>query len=235
MPMITFFGFGFLLGMQHALEADHIAAVASLTSGGMSSRRAMVHGATWGLGHTLTLLLFGGAVLLFGLQLGEQLARWLELAVGGMLVWLGARVLYGLWRERMHIHVHGHADGTVHFHAHGHKNRDEKPQHEHNHDRIAPSSFIQTLTVGVMHGMAGTAAILVFIAAAAIESVSQGIAYIVVFGFGSVLGMAVLSVAVVFPATYAASAIPMLGRALKMAIGLGTFVLGGFVLAGNWA
>ena len=61
--------------MQHALEADHIAAVASLTSGEMSSRRAIVHGATWGLGHTLSLLIFGGAVLLFGLQLSEQLSQ----------------------------------------------------------------------------------------------------------------------------------------------------------------
>ena len=237
--MFSLFGLGFLLGMQHALEADHIAAVASLTSGVASSKRAMMHGATWGIGHASTLLLLGGAVLLLGFQLSEQFARWLEFAVGVMLVGLGTKVLLGLWREQVHIHAHRHDDGTVHMHAHGHKDDHEadhqQSRHKHLHKRSAPGSYIQTLAVGVMHGMAGTAVLMVFVAAARIDSIAQGIGYMVMFGLGSVLGMAVLSVVVVFPATYAVSTLPILSRALRMAVGLGTFALGGFVLVANWA
>ena len=225
--------------MQHALEADHLAAVASLTSGVISSKRAMLHGATWGIGHASTLMLLGGAALLLGFQLSEQFMRWLEFAVGGMLVGLGIKVLLGLWRERMHMHIHRHDDGTVHLHAHGHKYGHETDHrqslHKHFHKRATPGPYIQALAVGAMHGMAGTAVLLVFVAAAAIDSIVQGIGYIVIFGLGSVLGMAVLSVAVIFPATYAVSTLPKLGRALRMAVGLGTFALGGYVLAANWA
>ena len=222
------------MGMQHALEADHIAAVASLTSGEMSSRRAIVHGATWGLGHTLSLLIFGGAVLLFGLQLSEQLSQWLELAVGAMLVWLGTRVLYRVWCERLHIHMHGHADGTVHMHAHGHHGGQEKPRHDHLHQRISPGAYLQTLTIGIMHGMAGTAALLVFVAAAAVDTVSQGIGYISIFGLGSVLGMAMLSVVIVCPAALVSRSLPNFGRSLRVIVGLGTSAMGGFVLVAYW-
>ncbi len=86
-----------------------------------------------------------------------------------------------------------------------------------------------------MHGMAGTAVLMVFVAAASLDSIAQGIGYIVMFGLGSVLGMAVLSVAVIFPATYAVGSLPKLGMALRMCVGLGTFALGGYVLAANWA
>ena len=115
--MFGILGLGFLLGMQHALEADHIAAVSS-----MAARRSHVadivkHGLTWGLGHTLTLFAFAGAAILLGRAIPETIARPIETAVGLMLIGLGAHVLWRLWRDRVHFHRHGHDDGTVHFHA----------------------------------------------------------------------------------------------------------------------
>jgi ABC-type nickel/cobalt efflux system permease component RcnA len=233
--LLSLFGLGFLLGMQHALEVDHIAALASLTTGEGSSKRVMALGATWGLGHASTLLLFGGAVLFFGFQLDEQIAGWLEFAVGGMLVGLGARVLLGLWRERVHIHVHRHDDGTVHMYAHGHKYGHRQSPHTHGHRQFSPGSFFRILAVGVMHGMAGTAALIVFVAAASVGSILLGIGYIGMFGLGSVLGMAALSVVIFLPSTYAARTLPKLGRVLKMGVGVGTSALGGYVMVTNWA
>src|SRR5436309_292108 len=95
--MFGILGLGFLLGMQHALEADHIAAVSSI-----AARRAHVgdivkHGLTWGLGHTLTLFVFAGAAILLGRAIPETIARPIEAAVGIMLVGLGAHVLWRLW------------------------------------------------------------------------------------------------------------------------------------------
>ena len=85
-----------------------------------------------------------------------------------------------------------------------------------------------------MHGMAGTAALTVFVAAASIDSILRGIGYIAMFGLGSVLGMAVLSVAIAFPATYAVRTLPRVGRVLRMGVGLGTSALGGYVMVANW-
>src|ERR1700694_4799561 len=116
--MFGVLGLGFLLGMQHALEADHIAAVSSIAARRTDIRDIVKHGLAGGLGHTLTLFVFAGAAILLGHAIPEQLARPMETAVGIMLVGLGAHVLWRLWRERVHFHQHCHGDGTVHMHAH---------------------------------------------------------------------------------------------------------------------
>ena len=113
--MFGILGIGFLLGMQHALEADHIAAVSSIAARRTDVRDIVKHGLTWGLGHTLTLFVFAGAAILLGHAIPEHLARPLETAVGVMLVGLGAHVLWRLWRDRVHVHAHRHDDGTVHL------------------------------------------------------------------------------------------------------------------------
>jgi high-affinity nickel permease len=108
--MFGILGLGFLLGMQHALEADHIAAVSSIAARRSHVADIVNHGLTWGLGHTLTLFTFAGAAILLGRAIPETIARPIETAVGVMLIGLGAHVL---WRDRVHFHQHGHDDGTV--------------------------------------------------------------------------------------------------------------------------
>ena len=111
---------GFLIGMGHALEADHVAAVASLTTRSRSARQTILQGTFWGAGHTLTLLLFGLVVLLLDTVIPERFAQGLELAVGVMLVLLGADVLWHLIRDRVHFHLHRHGE-VRHLHAHSHR------------------------------------------------------------------------------------------------------------------
>src|SRR6266480_2049865 len=118
--MFGILGLGFLLGMQHALEADHIAAVSSIAARRTHLGDIVKHGLTWGLGHTLTLFVFAGAAIMLGRAIPEALARPIEISVGIMLVGLGAHVLWRLSRDRVHFHQQSHGDGTVHLHAHSH-------------------------------------------------------------------------------------------------------------------
>src|ERR1700709_669410 len=144
--------------MQHALEADHIAAVSSIAARRTHIGDIVRHGLTWGLGHTLTLFVFAGAALLLGHAIPEHVARPMETAVGIMLVGLGAHVLWRLWRDRVHFHRHGHEDGTVHIHAHSHAG--ETTAHRRDAHAHAHGFRWRTLLVGLMHGMAGSAALL---------------------------------------------------------------------------
>ncbi len=208
---------GLLLGLQHALEADHLAAVASLSTRAGSLRTAVQQGAAWGLGHTVTLLVLGGALLLIGRTLPTWTAYALEFAVGLMLVLLGADVLRRVWRRRVHFHAHDHG-GRRHFHAHSHgrgTDHDTDPHH-HSHQARLP---IRAVLVGMMHGLAGTAALLV-VALGSVESVAQGLAYILVFGLGSIIGMSVLAVVISLPLRWSASRLTRAHNGLTLAFGL---------------
>jgi hypothetical protein len=225
--MFGILGLGFLLGMQHALEADHIAAVSSI-----AARRSRVgdivrHGLTWGLGHTLTLFAFAGAALLLGSAIPEHVARPLETAVGIMLVGLGAHVLWRLWRDRVHFHRHGHDDGTVHIHAHSHAGEARphaRASHAHGHAQNLGFRW-RTLLVGLMHGMAGSAALLV-LAVSQAASPAIGLGYVALFGIGSMIGMAVLSTAIAVPLAVSARSLTWANRALQGVVGAVTIAIG---------
>jgi cytochrome c biogenesis protein CcdA len=225
--MFGILGLGFLLGMQHALEADHIAAVSSIAARRTDIGDIVRHGLTWGLGHTLTLFVFAGAAILLGQAIPEHLARPLETAVGIMLVGLGAHVLWRLWRERVHFHRHGHGDGTVHFHGHSHV-LDPAPQagvahlwaHHHDH-----GFRWRTLLVGLMHGMAGSAALLV-LAVSKASSPAAGLGYVALFGIGSMVGMGALSGVIAVPLAVSARWLTSANRALQGVVGLLTIAIG---------
>ncbi|MEE9318377.1 MAG: hypothetical protein V3U48_08825 [Rhodospirillales bacterium] len=219
---------GFFIGMHHALEADHVAAVASISSGERSVRRIVKHGVVWGMGHTLTLLVFGGGAVLLGAAMPETLTHSLETAVGFMLIFLGGHVLLRLARERVHFHIHRHHDGVTHLHAHSHlgePNRHDPDHHEHEHPSRLP---LRTLLIGMMHGMAGSAALLV-LTAASVGSAPLGLLYVALFGAGSIIGMAALSAAISVPLAYTAKTLTWGNWTLQGMVGLGTVILGGVV------
>lgn len=126
---------GFLIGIRHAVEADHIAAVASLTTRNTNLKDSIRQGAFWGLGHTITLFVFGSIALLVDSVIPGPFAAALEFAVGIMLIMLGLDVLIRLYRKRIHFHVHEHQGGVQHLHAHSHQGRvahqDSPHQHQH--------------------------------------------------------------------------------------------------------
>jgi len=225
--MMSLLLLGFLIGMRHAVEADHVAAVASLATRSHSLRQAVYQGAVWGLGHTLTLFLFGSAVLLMSSIRPERLALGLEFVVGLMLIALGIDVLRRLIRERIHFHLHRHRGDVVHFHAHTHGADEihDPHLHEHSHPKKFP---VRALLVGLMHGMAGSAA-LILLTLQQVDSAWQGIAYIALFGIGSIAGMAALSVIIAFPLRYSAQRLTWLHNGLQGMIGIFTLGLGVYV------
>jgi len=221
--MFGILGLGFLLGMQHALEADHVAAVSSIAARRTELGDIVKHGLTWGLGHTLTLFAFACAAILLGHAIPEHLARPLETAVGFMLVGLGAHVLWRLWRDRVHFHRHGHGDGTVHTHVHSHAG--ETVSHAHAPHAHAHGFRWRTLLVGLMHGMAGSAALLV-LAASQASSVAAGLGYVALFGIGSMVGMGALSAVIAVPLAVSARWLTSANRGLQGAVGVITMAIG---------
>ncbi len=221
--MFGILGLGFLLGMQHALEADHIAAVSSIAARRTEVRDIVKHGLTWGLGHTLTLFIFAGAAIVLGHAIPEYMTRPLETAVGVMLVGLGAHVLWRLWRDRVHFHRHGHGDGTTHIHVHSHANEaapHRRDSHSHRH-----GFRWRTLLVGLMHGMAGSAALLV-LAVSQVANPVYGIFYVMLFGIGSMIGMGALSIVIAAPLVASAHFLTLANRSLQVLVGVVTIGIG---------
>ncbi len=221
--MLTWMTLGLLIGLQHALEADHIAAVATLASAKTGFRPIARHGAIWGLGHALTLGAFGGAVYGLKLTLSGHLANGLELAVGAMLVILGGHVIYRVFRDRIHFHVHRHRGGQPHFHAHSHAGdvgNHVQSAHYHYHP---DKSWRRSLSVGMMHGLAGSAA-LVALTASTAPSATSGLLFIALFGLGSMIGMAMFSAVIAVPLSLTAKTLTWANRGLQ--IGAGLFALG---------
>jgi cytochrome c biogenesis protein CcdA len=213
--------------MQHALEADHIAAVSSIAARRSHVGDIVKHGLTWGLGHTLTLFAFAGAAILLGHAIPEQVARPLETAVGIMLVGLGAHVLWRLWRDRVHFHRHGHGDGVVHLHAHSHAGETiphARAAHAHAH-----GFRWRTLLVGLMHGMAGSAALLVLTVSRA-PNAAAGLVYVALFGIGSMIGMGVLSTIIAVPLAVSARWLTWANRTLQGAVGVITIAIGAMTI-----
>lgn len=226
--MLSFFALAILIGMSHALEADHVAAVGSMAARQTSMKSIVRTGAVWGIGHTLTLMAFAGAALVLGLTISENLAGWLEFTVGLMLIGLGAHVLYRMVRDRVHFHLHKHDDQT-HFHAHSHAGEPaevhDPAHHDHNHQPFP----VRALLVGMMHGMAGSAALLVLSASTAPDVIS-GFGYVAMFGVGSVLGMAGLSAVIAVPLAYSARLLTWGNRVIQGATGVATIALGAVTL-----
>ena len=218
---------GFLIGLRHALEADHLAAVASLVTRSADLRRAAARGAAWGLGHGLTLLAVGGTALLLSARIPAGWERAAEAGVGLMLVILGLDVLRRLRRRGVHLHPHRHADGVVHVHAHAHPDgaAHEASPHEHAHPPRG-----RAVVVGAVHGLAGSGALLLLTAPAA-GSPWLGLLWIGLFALGALAGMAVLSAAVALPLRITARGRAGLHVGLERAVGVATVLVGLWVLA----
>jgi sulfite exporter TauE/SafE len=182
---------GLLLGMEHALDADHVVAVSTIVSETLSLIRSLVIGIVWGIGHTATLLVVGLVVLFFGVAVPPWVALSAEFLVGLILILLGVQILWKYKKKRIHAHYHRHSDEMhIHFHAH---EATEAHIHEHRGSHIR-----KPLLVGMVHGLAGSAALLVLVLST-IRSPLTGVLYILTFGLGSIVGMLTVSALIGLP------------------------------------
>lgn len=219
--------FGLLIGMQHALEADHLAAVATLSKKRSSRRALVLRGSAWGLGHTVTLVSICGALMLLGETISPRTEAMLELGVGLMILLLGANVLRTLWRRRPHIHVHTHSEGQAHLHVHSHEN--DEAGHDHEHHNLG---LRRALCVGLVHGMAGSAGLLILATAA--SSMSEAFGYVIAFGVGSILGMAALSFVASYPLRWIERCANWVSTTAFVSIGAVAIVVGGNLIRNSW-
>ncbi len=218
---------GFMIGLRHALEADHIAAVASLTTRSKSLSVAARLAAAWGLGHTLMLFTVGSVVIGLDLAMPELIVQYLELGVGVMLVWLGYDVLRRLIRKRIHFHTHRHAGGVTHFHAHSHAGEGDHRHspHDHRHSNLRSRAFI----VGLVHGMAGSAA-LILLTLGKFDSLWPAFLYMALFGIGTMIGMALLSIAITLPLLRLSKSLTWFHNALHATTGTVTAGVGAWLI-----
>ena len=151
----------------------------------------------------------------------------LEFAVGAMLVALGLDVLRRVVRDRIHFHVHGHGGGEIHLHAHSHRGEAGHASHRHRHASGVP---LRALIIGLMHGMAGSAALLL-LTASTIQSPWLGMVYIAVFGIGSMAGMAAFSAVIAVPLRASAKGMTWMRNGLQAVIGVATIILGAMTMA----
>ncbi|MDH3350371.1 MAG: sulfite exporter TauE/SafE family protein [Gammaproteobacteria bacterium] len=223
---------GGLIGMQHAFEADHLAAVAALSESRSSRRALILRGSIWGLGHTITLLTICGALLLLGETIKPHTEAMLEFAVGVMIILLGINVLYKVWRRRPHFHIHEHDAGEQHMHVHLHEGNlpHSESRHSHEHYNLG---LRRALLVGVVHGAAGSAGLLILAAAA--NSVPQAIGYVLAFGAGSILGMAALTFVVSYPLRWMERCANWVNTTTFVGIGCAAIFVGGTLLSQSWS
>ena len=193
--LLSVLALGFLLGMRHATDPDHVVAVTTIVTQQRSLARAARTGMLWGLGHTATILLVGGAIVLLKVRLDHIPARVgmsLEFAVAVMLVVLGLLTLGG----------------------------DER--------RVADSTS-RPLTVGLVHGLAGSAAVATLPQVALIPDPRWAVGYLAVFGVGTIAGMLLVTVSIAAPALFATRKFTRVNRTLRIASGLASIGFGLFL------
>lgn len=232
MEYYTLLLLGCLVGMQHALEADHLAAVAAMSTGRTSRKALVLRGSVWGLGHTVTLLSICGVLLVFGETISPRTEALLELLVGLMLVLLGANVLRSFWKQRPHFHVHEHPGGVRHLHPHTHAGETEAHRHStHDHEHRG-LGLGRALAVGMVHGAAGSAGLLVLAAAA--DSILNAVGFVASFGLGSILGMAALSFVASYPLRLLERCATWFNTAATVAVGGIAMIIGTRLFAASF-
>jgi high-affinity nickel permease len=218
---------GFALGLRHALDADHVAAVSALVSEEQAVLGSCLLGTFWGVGHTLALMAAAILVIAFKLTIPPTVERGLELVVAAVLVLLGGHVLLRCLTGVVHTHAHAHG-GEVHVHVHTHHpdRAQTEAGHRHRHLRLLRRGR-RPFLLGIVHGMAGSAA-LMLLTIAAIPSVMGALAYVLVFGIGSTLGMLVLSGLMGVPLALSA------GRSRAAQLGLQALAGSASLILGLW-
>ena len=223
LSIVSIIVFGFLLGLKHAVEVDHLAAVSTIVAERKSIFTSAIIGGFWGIGHTIALLAACSLVVFLKFQISASLEAKLETLVGVMLVLLGLNALRKLWKnERIHIHLHQH-DGHQHTHIHAHQN--EKAEETHHFMKLSPRSIF----IGMLHGLAGSAGLMLLILPT-IKSPFFALLYILIFGVGSIGGMMLMSLILGLPVYLTSGKFQSLNKLVLGIAGVFSFGLGALII-----
>ncbi|MBV7506759.1 sulfite exporter TauE/SafE family protein [Bacillus sp. sid0103] len=193
---LSILALGFVLGIKHAIEPDHVIAVSTIASQSKKLFRSSLAGVFWGIGHTATLFIMGIILIFMKGEIPEEWAMSLEFLVGIMLVYLGASTLLSF--KNIHVHQHEH-DGENHKHVHSHTNSGQHV-HKHKHKNV---SYLRSLVIGLVHGLAGSGA-MVLLTMSTVKSVWEAAVYILIFGVGTIIGMLFFTTIIGIPFVFSA-------------------------------
>lgn len=226
---LVLLGTGFVFGLKHALDADHLAAVSTIVSERKTWWSSSLVGGLWGIGHTAALLLAGSVVLLFKIPISPHLESALEAGVGLMLIGLGVNALVKIARGgTLHLHQHEHG-GHQHIHPHLHDKAAAKQHAPHDESHHGYKLGQRPLWIGLLHGLAGSAALMLLVLTT-IQSTFVGFLYIAIFGLGSIGGMMLMSSLLSLPFHLTAARFTRLNIVARLAasvfsIGIGLLML----------
>ena len=250
--LVSLLFLGFLLGIRHATDADHIVAIATIVSRQRNLRGSATIGAVWGIGHTLTILVVGGAIILFGVVIPPRLGLAMEFSVGIMLILLGVLTLTGIGgviseaASLIQSSRRGSPDLSGHVHAHGdyvhrHAQIGGGDQHGHREHQtplawldlrlggLAIYQWLRPLAIGIVHGLAGSAAVALLVLTLVRDPV-WAIAYLLLFGAGTIGGMMVITLGLSAPFALTSASAPRFNLPLRAAAGLISFAFGLFLI-----
>ena len=234
--LLSILAVGFFPGMRHATDPDHVIAVTTIVSNQRTSMRAALIGAFWGLGHTLTIFVVGAGIILFNLVIPVRLGLSMELSVACMLIVLGVANIASFLRSMpavpsleadeiantVHSHAHLHGD-LVHSHPHSHgvPSREHAPlaQLDNVFGKVGIYPYIRPLAVGIVHGLAGSAAVTLLVLTT-IRNTHWALAYLLVFGVGTIAGMMLITLSIASTFKVMAGKRQSVSRRLAMASGL---------------
>jgi high-affinity nickel permease len=245
---LTILAIGFVLGTRHATDPDHVIAVSTIVTRERSIAKAGLIGVLWGIGHTLTILAVGAGIILLDLAIPARIGLTMEFCVGLMLILLGVLNLSGAMKwisenfspahppvvgEHAHVHEHG---AKLHFHWHSHA-----PRREHHAESLAPPRWLERsfaglslyqalrpLFVGIVHGLAGSAAVALLVLST-IREPKWAVLYLLVFGIGTIAGMMLITIFIALPLSFAGFRFTWLNRALVTGSGIVSLAFGLFV------
>lgn len=241
--LLSILALGFFLGMRHATDPDHVIAVTTIVSRQQKTARAALTGIYWGLGHTLTIFVVGGVVIVFGLVIPPRVGLGMELSVGLMLIVLGFMNVSSFFRDLpagladvppavVHSHAHSHGE-YVHSHPHGHApdvhphSPEQTPLARLDHwlGKLGLYQQFRPLLIGVVHGLAGSAAVALLVLAT-IRDPRWAVAYLLLFGVGTIAGMMLITMSLASAFRFVGSGRAGFSRRLSMASGLLSLAFG---------
>lgn len=238
---------GFFLGMRHATDPDHVIAVTTIVSNQRKVTRAALIGAFWGIGHTLTIFVVGAGIILFNLVIPARVGLSMEFSVAVMLIVLGLMNVAGFLRAMPASSLHASSAGQTHshFHSHGeyihnHSHTHDPESHPHSRDQtplarldrvfgqVGLYLYLRPLLVGVVHGLAGSAAVALLVLTT-IRNSHWAVAYLLVFGVGTVAGMMLITMSIASTFRFVSRGNLQFSRRLAMASGVLSLVFGLFI------